>query len=468
MYLSLCLIAKDENTYLKEWLDYHILFGVEHFWIYDNDSTVPLAESISDYIQKGWVTCNTIHGKGRQLFAYDHCLQTYGHYSRWIGFIDTDEFILPKTGKDIPEFLRDFEQYGGLALSSLFFGPGGNQNRPRCGQVAGYLMRTPEELSKNRSVKAIIQPEKVMFPVSPHSFMFREGYYCVNEQGSRVDTQYFPCSVQKIQLNHYYTRSAQEWKDKLSRGRGDMGDAYSNQRWIDISKNSTVRDEAAPWAIIHHLKLPPARARNFAALTDPTSTQFLGLMSTAAESVLPPPCNAAPVEEITDRKEMVDLIKDLLDGMDYMGSGRFLEARQLYSRLIRQFPHDLNFYGNFASACIEMKDFPAAWEALAQGWRMSPRNWTLLFCMVDYFYAIGDYAQAEKCSYLIQSYGNLEPLGVAALALSQWKQGKKEQAMETARLLLPQLTPELASSHVLFQEMVSLMNLEGKVGHDQK
>ena len=75
MYLSLCLIAKDENTYLKEWLDYHILLGVEHFWIYDNDSTIPLAKSIQAYIEKGWVTVNTIHGKGMQLYAYDHCLQ---------------------------------------------------------------------------------------------------------------------------------------------------------------------------------------------------------------------------------------------------------------------------------------------------------------------------------------------------------------------------------------------------------
>ena len=37
-YLSLCLICKDENDYLAEWLDYHILAGVERFYIYDDDS----------------------------------------------------------------------------------------------------------------------------------------------------------------------------------------------------------------------------------------------------------------------------------------------------------------------------------------------------------------------------------------------------------------------------------------------
>jgi len=30
--LSLCLICKDENDYLAEWLDHHILAGVDRFY----------------------------------------------------------------------------------------------------------------------------------------------------------------------------------------------------------------------------------------------------------------------------------------------------------------------------------------------------------------------------------------------------------------------------------------------------
>ena len=45
-YLSLCLICKDENDYLAEWLDYHILMGVERFYIYDNESQVSLRETL--------------------------------------------------------------------------------------------------------------------------------------------------------------------------------------------------------------------------------------------------------------------------------------------------------------------------------------------------------------------------------------------------------------------------------------
>jgi hypothetical protein len=461
MYLSLCLIAKDENDYLKEWLDYHILLGVEHFWIYDNDSAIPLAQSIQSYIHKGWVTVNSIHGKGMQLYAYDHCIQTYGHLSKWIGFIDTDEFVIPKTAENLPDFLKSYEQFGGLAISSLFFGSSGNLSRPACGQIAGYLIRAPEDLSTNRLVKSFVQPAKVLFPISPHSFMFTKGNFCVNELENRVDTQFFPCSVSKIQLNHYYTRSAQEWKEKISRGRGDMGDPYSDQRWQNANTHSKVRDETAIKLAISFLALPPSLARNLSAFTSPDSSKFLNELSERAQIVKPPDCLVQPVDFIEKRQELSALIQNFIDGMNLIGAGQFQDARNLYTGLILQYPFDLTQYTNLATSCIQMKDFPAAWDALAQAWRMSPKNWTVLLCMVDYFYAIENYDQVEKCSFLLQEFGNLEPIGVAVLSLAQWKMNKKEEALKTARLLLPQLTPELAASHIWFQEMLDVMKPQG-------
>ncbi len=457
MYLSLCLIAKDENDYLKEWLDYHILLGVEHFWIYDNDSQQPLVESIPEYVQKGWVTVNPIHGKGMQLYAYDHCIQSYGHLSQWIGFIDTDEFIVPGTTKSIPEYLQDFEPYGGLAISSLFFGADEKKERPLCGQVAGFVSRTPDDFSMNRLIKSIVQPEKVIYPISPHNFLYREGFYCVNERKDRVDTQSFPCHVKNIQLNHYYTRSESEWKEKINRGRGDIGNPYSDKRWINIDKNSKVEDDTALRLILQQLKLPPAQAKNPLVFRDPYSTKFVNLLSNAAAKIKPTTCSAESFEVKERREEFNQFIQELINGIELLGSKRFLEVRELYTRLLHKYPFDLYPYTNLSIACIGMHDFPAAWEFLAQAWRMSPGNWAVLLCMVDYFYAIGDYEQAEKCSILVKGFGDLAPIGIATLALSQWKLGKQKEATETARSLLPRLSPELVESHVFFQEVLDLI-----------
>ncbi|MDE6460455.1 MAG: glycosyltransferase family 92 protein, partial [Paramuribaculum sp.] len=37
-YLAVCAIAKNEGSYFKEWIDWHLSVGVEKFYIYDNGS----------------------------------------------------------------------------------------------------------------------------------------------------------------------------------------------------------------------------------------------------------------------------------------------------------------------------------------------------------------------------------------------------------------------------------------------
>lgn len=37
--ISLCLIFNNEAPFLKEWLDYHIVVGIDHFYLYNNNST---------------------------------------------------------------------------------------------------------------------------------------------------------------------------------------------------------------------------------------------------------------------------------------------------------------------------------------------------------------------------------------------------------------------------------------------
>jgi hypothetical protein len=456
MYLSLCLIAKDEHTYLMEWLDFHILLGVEHFWIYDNDSITPLTESIQPYIDKGWVTINSIHGKAMQLYAYDHCLRTYGRLSQWIGFIDTDEFFVPKNTASLPDFLKSYEKYGGLGVSSLFFGAGGHKNRPKCGQIAGYLLRTPEELARNRLIKSIVQPSKTLFPISPHSFMYKEGEYCVNELGYRVDNQFFPCSITKIQLNHYYTRSAQEWEDKMNRGRGAGGKAYSNDYWVDINGNSFITDLAALALTVKFLDLPSKVCNDLSELKKPKSSKILDLMSQKAFQLQPSNCNVIPSSEIETRKEFEDLLLDIRIGWDLLEKGNFQGARNLYLKLIQKYPFDLSQYLNFTFACVHLHDFSSAWEALSHAWQMSPRNWSVLSGMIDYFHAIGNFEQVEKCSLLLNEFGNLEPIHVAGLAVAQWKQGKVDQAKKTAKLL-PGLTAEMIDSHIWYKELDEFM-----------
>ena len=109
VYLAICAIAKNEGPYFKEWIEWHRKMGVEKFYIYDNESTDNTREILQPYIDSGIVDYTYYPGYRKQIAAYDDCMTRHREDSRWIAFIDLDEFIVPEKDKSIREFLTRFE-----------------------------------------------------------------------------------------------------------------------------------------------------------------------------------------------------------------------------------------------------------------------------------------------------------------------------------------------------------------------
>lgn len=220
-YLSLCCIAKDEEPFLKEWIAYHSLLGVEHFYIYDNESRKPIREVLNGFTDGSRVTIRRIQGQSMQLPAYNDCLRSFGKDSRWIGFIDLDEFILPMQDDDMRVLLSEFEQYGGLAAAWHLFNSSGHLKRP-----AGPVIKNYTEAfhpADSFQQKCFVQPARTVRALNPHFFSHTEGYYCVNEDHYPVSPLCEPSfsSGARVRINHYFVRSQQDFEEKLRRGRGD-------------------------------------------------------------------------------------------------------------------------------------------------------------------------------------------------------------------------------------------------------
>ena len=54
-YLSICAIYRWEGPYLREWVAFHRLMGVERFFLYDNDSDDEHREALGPYLEDGTV-----------------------------------------------------------------------------------------------------------------------------------------------------------------------------------------------------------------------------------------------------------------------------------------------------------------------------------------------------------------------------------------------------------------------------
>lgn len=247
-YLTICCIVKDENEYLKEWMTYHIKIGIEHFYIYDNDSKIAVSETLKLLDLENYATVIKIYGKARQVTAYNDCLKRQGAFSQWIGFIDADEFIVPKsTSGDLPVFLKDFENAGGLGINWLVFGSSGYIKRTLRSQLRSFLKRSEANFPINMHVKLIVQPKFVKRSIGAHLFSYKKGYIAVNEQFKQITSSYSDTSVDKIQINHYYCRSLEEYQDKVERGLADtskrtrkMEDFYNHDREANVVEDRAI------------------------------------------------------------------------------------------------------------------------------------------------------------------------------------------------------------------------------------
>ena len=416
-YLSLCLLCKDENDYLPEWLDYHILMGVDRFYIYDNESQISLRESLKYYIERGWVVVIDIPGKAVQLYAYDHCLHTFGPNTFWMGFIDTDEFLVPKTTLNLKELLKDYEAYGGLAVSSLFFGSNRHQTRPSAGQIASYTQRTHVTFKENELVKSIIQPGMAQMPYSPHDFIYKENTWCVNEGFLRVDNQDFPNHIEKIQLNHYFCRSRGELDQKLMRGRGAMDAAWPRKRFEIVNNFATIQDTNILQKI--EALFNQSEIVQNCLMKLPEDAGLLEKMAAVAHIQRPVPLDITPLKDVTFRAEITAFLGMEAQFRAVKERSGFEEIKCWFVKKIQIFPQRATLYIDLAICHLNLKDPPSAWQALIKAWELAPNSYSVLFGMVYHFLKIKNFEMAEKTCHLLLEMGphNLTVLGFMTEAL---------------------------------------------------
>lgn len=95
---------KDGYFCLRDWIEWHLMLGVQHFVLYDNGSKdqAPHLGVLQPYVESGEVTLinwpykDTGIGNNKiQRVAMNHAIYLFSKTSSWIGFFDVDEFFFP-------------------------------------------------------------------------------------------------------------------------------------------------------------------------------------------------------------------------------------------------------------------------------------------------------------------------------------------------------------------------------------
>ena len=121
MRTVICAIAKNENDYINEWIDYHLSLGFDRIYLYDNnDSTTPF---VGDFIKQrskvNILAVNDVHTEKLQIKCYDSFYEKYKDTFDWCAFIDIDEFIVLPGVNNIKKVLQKdiFTKFNAVRLN---------------------------------------------------------------------------------------------------------------------------------------------------------------------------------------------------------------------------------------------------------------------------------------------------------------------------------------------------------------
>ena len=255
--IAIPAILKNEETIIREWLLHNSNIGVRHFFLYDNGSTDRTIEIATTTLGAGSVTIipwklkvSTSRDDGfihQQLLAFCHAIQTFGCDFQYMAFLDPDEFLIPLDGLSFEDALSNAGCPANLAIPWTMFGRNGHLTPPRGGVGANYLMRPRDRFSDRllAKFKCIVDPCAVTV-AGVHAFeTMSDGNRCSNDSGYKTENKkrFSPefLSGNKLQLNHYYTRSASELDAKLKRS---SNQAINEPKYAARAMSRVARMEA--------------------------------------------------------------------------------------------------------------------------------------------------------------------------------------------------------------------------------
>ena len=228
-----------EERYIDEWIQYHLKLGFYHIYIYNNSDTYVLKNRKSEYV-------TVIHypGKTKQLEVYELFVINYKRKFKWAAFIDIDEFIVLKKHMRIMDLLHEYPDCEALVLNWIMFGTS-NEITYRDESVTKRFQKC--SLHVHSHFKSICQLQQIIHFANPHMPNLLPHGIIMDSNRTIIKTHENLNGPTDIAcIHHYYTKSEQEFREKIERDRSDIAEKRILSELEDIhTKNNDVENQDA-------------------------------------------------------------------------------------------------------------------------------------------------------------------------------------------------------------------------------
>ena len=257
--VCLCLVAKNENKYIIEFLEYYKNYGVDKIFIYDNNDIngERFEDLIGNYIKTKFVELIDFKEiPTPQMEAYNDCYKKHNKYFDWLIFFDTDEYLYLKDFKSIKLFLNEkkFNKCEIIQFNYVFH----SDNDLLYYDNRTLLERFPEidykkggKIVKNRSnLKSIIRGNiSNVKIVNPHYLslvpkscnVFGKKINFLHLNAIKIDYKYY-------YVNHYYYKSLEEFIEKALKTDAFNKKDISMEKLREYFKNNLITEEKLDYA----------------------------------------------------------------------------------------------------------------------------------------------------------------------------------------------------------------------------
>lgn len=206
--LAIVMIFQDDAPYLKEWVEYHKLLGVQRFYLYNNESIDDYQKVLKPYVKKGDVELiqwDKTGYDGHDLPSWNavQCLAYMNALARarsdgvtWLAILDSDEFLVPRQTDSLTEFLAQYENdtIGSLHVNWVMFGTSYVEMIPSDKLLIETLLLNQGYVEVGS--KTIVRPDRCDPNImgGPHAQPMLPNYVSVS------------IPFELMQCNHYWTR----------------------------------------------------------------------------------------------------------------------------------------------------------------------------------------------------------------------------------------------------------------------
>lgn len=242
MKTALVCIAKNEDKYLNEWLDYHFKLGFDDIYVFENNWEFVPTVNKGEYIERLCVV--KVVGEVMQLPVYNYFIEQKRNDYDWVAFFDVDEFLVLKKHRKVNDWLSDpkYADYNSISVNWFMFGDGGQKKTYDDYDVINRFLYRQKDV--NRHTKVIINLKKAPADIkmtNPHC----SNYSSRDTNGKEFSGPFNPDGpTDVVQLNHYFTKTLEEFEEKINRGRADVDFKRPISEFYENNFND-VRDEYA-------------------------------------------------------------------------------------------------------------------------------------------------------------------------------------------------------------------------------